>query len=280
MSQEEPTLCELCTKIIFLEDDAAHFNCVTNKEKHLIEMVSALHSQVIAMKRSFTAVEGVLKDLGIALNINYSSEDDRVPPRRNIRQSAKEKTRQVAEIVTTKRSSSRRAVSPLAVPNGTSQSSDIVVSVSQKRTNVSRAPSPKSAPPTTSASVLVEVNDDDTSGTSSQPAEQQTNIQIDDGCGLPVVPPPKSIFLSRIGFDVTTDQVHSYIMSKVQGAENLTVRKLLFREPRNFSSFEIKVGNDLNLFNAILAPAMWPQHSVAHEFKRFLRDRRAYSNLQ
>lgn len=254
-----------------------HFHCVTTKEKHLTEMVSFLHSQIITMKKAFAAAEGVMKKLGIALNIDYSSEDDfRLPANRNLRQSTKEKSNQIKKQMSSKKTSTKRnAVSPLVIPNGTSQSSDeIVISMNRNKTTVSSLPS-KPSTSTNLTPVIVQKDDE----TTSQSAQGGTE-QLDDDCGLPVVPPPKSIFLSRIGIDVTTDQVHNYIKKKVQGAETLTVRKLLFREPREFSSFEIKVGNDPNLFKALLQPIMWPQHSVVHEFKRFLRDPRTYSNLQ
>lgn len=277
-----PTTCKMCTKIIFWEDEPVHFHCVATKEKQLTEMVSFLHSQVIAMKKAFSAVEGVIKNLGIALNVDYSPvEDDvRFPANRNLRQSTKDKSQQINQQKSSKKtvSSKRNTVSPLVVPNVTSKPSDeIVISMRNNKTTVSTVSTSSSSSSNTLIPVLVE--EDENTNRELQ-AAQEVNDRTDDDCCLPVVPPLKSIFLSRLRVDVTTDQVHNYIKNKVQGAENITVRKLLFREPRIFSSFEIKVGYDLNLFDALLQPAVWPQHSVVHEFKRFLREPRTYSNLQ
>lgn len=89
-----------------------------------------------------------------------------------------------------------------------------------------------------------------------------------------MVPPPKSIFLSRLGVDVTTEQVKKFITTKIPAAQRISVRKMLFRGPRNYSSFVVDVGNDLNLFNDVVQQAFWPELTLVKEFQHFLKSPR------
>lgn len=295
---DQPTVCDACSQILFAEDGAIHRGCVTKKEQYLFQMVSYLNSQVITMKKTFVKVDAVIRDLGLALNSNAATEDDVRPVARNVRQSTKDKTNTVSQQQNTvsqqkkKKGISKKAISPLVLPNETSEKvEEIVISFNKEKTSVQTKPSEQSTPssstsssvPSTSSSVpehvpeIVRENIDvDTGDRTSELVDEL----VDDVIALPVVPPPKSIFLSRIGADVSAERVHNYIMSNVQGAENISIRKLRFHEPRNYSSFEIKCGIDLDLFNALLEPTVWPQHSIVHEFKRFLKQPRTYSQLQ
>ena len=78
MGSEQPeettvtTSCKLCKKLIYMEDEPLHFNCMTARENCLIQMVMSLHDQLNAMKESFISVESVLKSLMSELNLGNS----------------------------------------------------------------------------------------------------------------------------------------------------------------------------------------------------------------
>ncbi|KAL5286473.1 hypothetical protein ACFFRR_007856 [Megaselia abdita] len=278
------TNCKICCKLIYLHEEPLHSGCVSAREEILFEMVQSLRCEIEAMKNSFKSVETLFANLNTALNLeNMDCEPvfrTSVSPR-TLRKTTIEKT----TIENTKKTTKKRKrgtltkttipISPLVLSNGTTASQPVSVSRNCDKTLTTHpltptysnvlAPSPStlcSSPSTASTSSSI-----------------STSESIEDDCGITVVPPPKPIFLSGLGIDVTPDQVQKYIKNKLPAAV-LTVRKMLFRVPRQFSSFELDVKGNLDIFNIIVQPEFWPALTVEKERKHFLRTPRTYSNLQ
>lgn len=289
-----PTICGVCSNVLFKEDVPIHFRCFEAREESLIEMVTFLQSQINDMKRAMKSVENVMENIGMVLNFDNElvpevnvakvpSAPALPPAKRNVRPATRQKSELLSKQMSQKKKRTKKSkVSPLVIPNVTSQPDDeIIISVNKNRTSVSTVSSKTGQPPSTfpvptesAASSSVSVP---------SPSQQPLNLNVPDhdtsDCGLTIIPPPKSVFLSRVGNDVTTEQVENYIKKSISSADGFTVRKLLFRNPREFSSFEISVGSNLDLFKSLLESRMWPPYAVVHEFKHFLKDRRTRDNL-
>jgi hypothetical protein len=111
-------------------------------------------------------------------------------------------------------------------------------------------------------------------------ASPSTEPSLEETCGITVVPPPKAIFLSRLGADVSKEQVEKFIKTKIPNAVGLSVRKMLFKSPREYSTFVVNTGNNAEVFNTVVDSSFWPALTVVKEFQHFLRPPRAFSNLQ
>lgn len=109
---------------------------------------------------------------------------------------------------------------------------------------------------------------------------QNSDTQInEDVINIAAVPPPRSIFVTRIALDVDEKLLYTYIKSKISGLEQstLTVRKMKFKETREFNAFELKVGRNEDLFNTLLCRNFWPQNAVVKEYSSF-RKRNVHHN--
>lgn len=289
MSSQEipiPTTCKICANIIFKEDHTIHFGCVATREKSLLEIVSFLHEQMDVMKKSFNAVKNVLETLEDALyieNVEFESgteTDSEIRPR-TLRKTTIAKSKSLkADLRRGTKSSLPNSgltlpISPLAVPNATSPSHQVTVtpSVSKRNTTntaVSKPPTSASQPPSFNSSLYQHV---DTS-------TSRTAVSLTNDMGIPVAILPRSVFLSRIGPSVTIEQVEDYIRRKIPSASHFSARKMLFKDPREYSSFEITIRKNIDLFDTILRPDFWPTRAIVKEFKRFLKPPGTYSDLQ
>ncbi|KAL5290019.1 hypothetical protein ACFFRR_009799 [Megaselia abdita] len=54
-----------------------------------------------------------------------------------------------------------------------------------------------------------------------------------EACGITVVPPPKSIFLSRLGIEVSNEQVKHFIKTKIPDSTDFTVRRCCLEAQEN-----------------------------------------------
>lgn len=300
MSTEEgvPTPCKICANIIFVEDHAVHFNCITTREKSLVEMVSFLRDQLDSMKKAFNSMNRVMKNLDEVLyltNVEGVFAPDPPQQMRSVRPSTREQSLQLSKNLAAKKvkgKPSNNNVSPLAVPNGTTDQQQVnVTQNSHNQSTITVHPSSRALNPATSSSSssLNRTTDDGTVGNSdvqltasSVASDVQQTASSDSPeavCGITVVPPPKSIFLSRLGLEVTEGNVVQFIKTKIPTAGNFHVRKMRFRDNREYSSFEITIRNDINLFNSIISPELWPALTVVKEFTRFLKAPRVYNDL-
>lgn len=276
--------CRICTKLIFLEEGPIHFECVSSKEKALTDMVLSLHCELNAMKKSFKVVTDILKTLELELNLDNmdcdsdteSETEPEVPPR-SLRKTTVEKTESTKKDIAKRKTNNKKSIkgrpttpvtSPLVFPNGTSASSQHHIVTSNKNNKTSTTACPPALPQSSNQS----------SSASSMPPSVINVSQPSHG--ITVVAPPRSIFLSRLGVEVTGPQVEKFIREKTSSTANIGVRKMLFREPREFSSFEVTIKDDEELYNIVLSPDFWPALTAVREFKHFLRAPRVYSNLQ
>lgn len=81
---------------------------------------------------------------------------------------------------------------------------------------------------------------------------------------LRAVPPKKTVFISRLAFDTTTEDVDSFIKSKVGPNVDISTYKFVFSQPRSITSFKVTVTNDL--FERILDPNFWPKYTLVREY--------------
>lgn len=289
--------CRICSKMLFLEENPVHYRCLSTKEKKLTDMVLSLKCELSAMKKSFEMMEGILKTIGCDLNIEEiisdsdsepENEPENILPRRILRKQTVEKTQQINQGMSNRRVHKRKNqgsvnhptersptyVSPLALPNGTSSQHVSICKNKQKTvTTVHHDEFIMSNPLLTVSVPDVSSMQPSTPLVSSEPSPEEA-------CGITVVPPPKSIFISRLGVDVSTEQVEKFIKTKIPTAVDFSIRKMMFRTSKGYSSFVINMGNNINLFNMVVDQSFWPALTMVKEFQHFLRAPRTYSNLQ
>ncbi|XP_046808360.1 uncharacterized protein LOC124420194 [Lucilia cuprina] len=113
----------------------------------------------------------------------------------------------------------------------------------------------------------------------------QTPIKVKDGIvsdtaptvsqisnvGLKIIPPNKSIFISRFASDTTVEQINSYIKSKLNSEVDFTTHKFSYSQPRRITSFKINVPCDI--YEQIVNPEFWPENTLVreYEFKEYPR---------
>ncbi len=85
---------------------------------------------------------------------------------------------------------------------------------------------------------------------------------------LIVIPPKKSIFISRLAKDTLVEDIKSYISSRLK-IDDINIRKFNFNYDRSISSFKIDVS--LETFKKILDSSFWPPGAFVREFKPKLR---------
>lgn len=80
---------------------------------------------------------------------------------------------------------------------------------------------------------------------------------------LKTIPPRKTIFASRFACDTTTEDISSFLQSKVDIStlDNISIYKM---NSRNRASFKIIVPE--YLFELIVNPGIWPKHAIIREF--------------
>lgn len=113
---------------------------------------------------------------------------------------------------------------------------------------------------------------------SNQPNEQQQNIEhqcLKENQNeemLVVVPPNRSIFLSRLSLDTTENVLKKYIADKFSITSGFGLRKFAVKESAQFSSFLLRC--DDNLYDTFMNHEMWPRHMKVHQFFQ----KRSYPN--
>lgn len=82
---------------------------------------------------------------------------------------------------------------------------------------------------------------------------------------LVVVPPRKSIFVSRFAFETSAEDINHYIKNKINiDNADISINKFKYSTQRNITSFKITVSPDL--FGRIVDPAFWPQNAIVREY--------------
>lgn len=92
---------------------------------------------------------------------------------------------------------------------------------------------------------------------------------------LTVVPPNRRIFVSRLAYDTTIEDVQYYISSKLDISEDILITKFSYSQPRSITSFKIAV--PAHLYDCIVNPGFWPANIYVREF--VFKDNRRSKNI-
>lgn len=92
---------------------------------------------------------------------------------------------------------------------------------------------------------------------------------------LRAIPPKKTIFISRLASETTSDDVDYYIKSKIGQNADVLIHKFQFSEPRSISSFKITVPTGIS--NHLLDINFWPENTLVREY--IYKDRPRVNNV-
>lgn len=81
---------------------------------------------------------------------------------------------------------------------------------------------------------------------------------------LKVIPPKKSIFISRLADETSAADIEFYIKHKLGGDLDIMVRKFKFSRPRSIASFKLMVPQEV--FDRIINTNFWPPYVFIREF--------------
>lgn len=81
---------------------------------------------------------------------------------------------------------------------------------------------------------------------------------------LRVIPPKKSVFVSRFAYETSTTDVEYYIKSKLCSDVDVIVYKFKYSRPRSVVSFKISV--PIEIFHQIVDPNFWPMNTLVKEY--------------
>lgn len=89
---------------------------------------------------------------------------------------------------------------------------------------------------------------------------------------LVVIPPRRTVFLSRLAPDTTTENIGSYIRSKLSDlGDDIVIFKFNFSQPRDISSFKIMAPG--KYFDDIVSQNFWPEGVLVREYTHRVRNR-------
>lgn len=88
---------------------------------------------------------------------------------------------------------------------------------------------------------------------------------------LNCVPRKKSVFLSGCDVATTVQEINDFINFYTGSQNDLNIRKMKFRDPKQYSSFVIDVGRNEQLFEKLCAANFWPKNSIVREYEFFRR---------
>ncbi|XP_065368812.1 uncharacterized protein LOC135961245 [Calliphora vicina] len=81
---------------------------------------------------------------------------------------------------------------------------------------------------------------------------------------LRAIPPKKTIFISRLANDTTTESVDYYVKNIIGNEADISIQKFNFPQPRSISSFKITVSIDI--FKTLDDPNFWPINTLVREY--------------
>lgn len=90
------------------------------------------------------------------------------------------------------------------------------------------------------------------------------NILVTSPKPLRVIPPSRSIFISRLASDTAIKDIEFYIRSKIGDGCNLSIHKFVYSQPRTISSFKITVSDEY--FEKIKDFNFWPANTYVREY--------------
>lgn len=283
---DEGLPCKICGEIIFMLDHPVHFKCYSARETSLVNIIHSLQGQVNAMKESFKAIEAVFKSFEAALKLGNECDVQPVAPKRQVRQTTKEKSVEAEKNRSKKKK--LQSISPLAISNGTSSPTQLNVSTNNRNITATTVlplmPLPTATPSSSTIEEAIDiVNDnipgnvavDESEGNQNTYADVLSKEPSSNGAVplLKCIPPPRSIFLSGFDPELTERDLKDYARYNLNSTIELNIRKMNFREPKPYASFVIDAGRDIDLFHSLCDPRFWPEHAIVHEYEFFHKPR-------
>lgn len=106
----------------------------------------------------------------------------------------------------------------------------------------------------------------DSTGTSVSAPSAQSSLSTSDTGNLVVVPPRKTIFISRLSPDTSVDKIVNFIKLNFSefNDKDCKVFKFNYSEPRDISSFRIIVPR--KVFDVLIEQSFWPEGVLVREF--------------
>lgn len=85
---------------------------------------------------------------------------------------------------------------------------------------------------------------------------------------LRIIPPKRSIFISRCASETTVEDIDYYIKTKLDSNSDsnavFLIHKFLYSQPRSITSFKITPPSDV--FDQIFNPCFWPDNTLVREY--------------
>lgn len=123
------------------------------------------------------------------------------------------------------------------------------------------------APATPSIAIIASTSTASVIGSSPSPATQTSGTTILRGAAQ-----RKSVFVSRLHVDTSSDDLQSFLMEKLGASFNASsfhIHKLKVDRALGYSSFKIIiVERNQDLFNSLLSDGFWPSYLLVHEYFR------------
>lgn len=82
---------------------------------------------------------------------------------------------------------------------------------------------------------------------------------------LKLIPPNKSIFISRFASETTVDDIIWYLKTKIEDVADIQIHKFSYSQPRIITSFKLTVPH--HLYEQILDTNFWPSNTLIREFE-------------
>lgn len=261
------TSCKLCRKLIYLEDEPVHSECVSAYENSLIDVVLTLQKELNDMRKCFVTMEATIETLKLALgkDKNENTRSLEVPvvdiPIHTLR------NRTIAKSMVAKKNRNRPEppLSPLVIANGTSPPQNVSVRRDKcNKTSTSKNSSASRSLLQSFASVVSSNSIQSITDHSVTVGDGPSTPKITRSVELPQQPPPqitslptlavsnrrlriaakppknKSIYVSRLDIETDENEIKSYL-SEVGFSDILKDLKIFKLNTRNqyFSSFKI-----------------------------------------
>lgn len=81
---------------------------------------------------------------------------------------------------------------------------------------------------------------------------------------LRVIPPPKSIFISRLASETTVEDIKYYINTNLNSQVEILTCKFSYTQTRSITSFKITVSPEV--YDKLIDPCFWPINTLVREY--------------
>lgn len=229
-----------------------HWTCVNCKKINIefYKFFKSQKSEFEQLNKEFLSVQSKLAKFEDLFN-NFQSLDKFINLDCNNSPKTKKKTNKLSEIPSINTVSVPSSANSVTVNAGTSTSSTSLNVASSHQLNNPSIDMDNGVPVSTASPIITEpINGIIDNQTVHRP--------------LQAVPPRKNIFVSRLAWDTTSEDVDYYIRSKLGRNIDIFIQKFSFTTSRSISSFKISISHDY--FNVIMDPHFWPANTLVREY--------------